>query len=125
MTRQWFAAVCYGMAASFIIILSSAFLLASLLRFTSFSESGSLALPLVISAVALFVGGVFSGSRMKKKGLLIGAVTGLFYCFFSFFFQFLGLDRMPGTTQYLFYFVNVASAAVGGAVGVNLFSGKQ
>ncbi|MDD9147673.1 MULTISPECIES: TIGR04086 family membrane protein [unclassified Sporolactobacillus] len=125
MARNWLAAVTYGIAASFVIVLASAFLLASLLRFTSYSETGGSVLPIIISIGALFIGGIISGSKMKERGLLIGSVTGLFYCLFSLFFQFLGLDQAPGLNQYIFYLTNIASCAIGGAIGVNFFQGKR
>ncbi|RYL94705.1 TIGR04086 family membrane protein [Sporolactobacillus sp. Y61] len=125
MARNWLSAVTYGIATSIIIVLASAFLLASLLRFTSFAETSGTVLPVVISITALFIGGVISGSKLKERGLLIGAVTGLFYCLFSLFFQYLGLDHWPGLMQYVYFLANIASAAIGGIVGVNLFSGRH
>lgn len=125
MARNWLTAVTYGIAASFVIVLASAFLLASLLRFTSYSETGGSVLPIVISVIALFTGGIISGSKMKERGLLIGSITGLFYCLFSLFFQFLGLDQAPGPMQYVFYMANIASCSIGGAIGVNFFAGKH
>lgn len=125
MARHWLAAVTYGMAASILIVLSSAFLLASLLRFTTFAETSGSVLPVIISVTALFIGGVVAGSKLKEKGLLIGAVTGLFYCLFSLFFQYLGMDRWPGLAQYVYFLANIGASAVGGTVGVNIFSGRQ
>lgn len=125
MTRNWFSAVTYGVAASFIIVLASALLLASLLRFTSFAETSGSVLPIVISVIALFIGGTIAGSKMKERGLMIGAVTGLFYCLFSLCFQYLGLERAPGLMQFIYFLTNVAASAIGGTVGVNLFSGKH
>ncbi|RYM06827.1 TIGR04086 family membrane protein [Sporolactobacillus sp. THM7-7] len=125
MARHWVTAVSYGMIASILIVLASAFLLASLLRFTSFAESSGTVLPIVISLVSLFIGGVIAGSKMKEKGLAVGTVTGLMYCLFSLFFQFLGLDRAPGSIQYIFFAGNIVSCALGGALGVNLFSGRR
>lgn len=125
MARNWFSAVTYGIVASILIVLASAFLLASLLRFTSFTDSSSSLLPMIISIAALFIGGVIAGSKMKSRGLLIGAVTGLVYSLFSLFFQYLGFDSAPILTQYGFYLANIVAAALGGAVGVNLFSSKH
>ncbi|MCL1630492.1 TIGR04086 family membrane protein [Sporolactobacillus sp. CPB3-1] len=125
MSRNWLSAVTYGMTAAIVIVLASALLLASLLRFTSFAESNGSILPIVISLVALFIGGVIAGSKTKEKGLLIGAITGLAYCLFSLFFQYLGLDQAPGLNQYLFFIANIASASLGGAIGVNLFAAAR
>ncbi|BBN99302.1 TIGR04086 family membrane protein [Sporolactobacillus terrae] len=125
MSRNWLSAVTYGMIAAIVIVLASAFLLASLLRFTSFAESNGSILPIVISLVALFVGGVIAGAKSKEKGLLIGTFTGLAYCLFNLFFQYLGLDQTPGVNQYLFLIANIAASALGGAIGVNLFASKH
>lgn len=125
MARNWLTAVTYGIITAIIIILASAFLLASLLRYTSYSENSGAALPLIISLVSLFIGGVIAGSKMKIRGLLVGAITGLVFCAFSFFFQYLGLDQAPLLKQYSFFAANIVAAALGGAVGVNLFSGKH
>ncbi|MFX3615961.1 MAG: TIGR04086 family membrane protein [Sporolactobacillus sp.] len=125
MARNWLTAMTYGICASILIVLGSAFLMASLLRFTSFSDDGHSLLPIIISIVALFIGGVISGSKMKSRGLLIGALTGLLYSLFSLFFQYLGFDQAPTFTQYSFYLANIAAAALGGTVGVNLFSAKH
>ncbi|MCO7175603.1 TIGR04086 family membrane protein [Sporolactobacillus kofuensis] len=125
MSRNWLSAVTYGMIAAIIIVLASAFLLASLLRFTSFAEGSGSILPIIISILALFIGGMISGSKMKEKGLVIGALTGLAYSLFSLFFQFLGLDQHPSLNQYLFSIANIAASSLGGVIGVNLFSLKH
>jgi putative membrane protein, TIGR04086 family/integral membrane protein, TIGR04097 family len=125
MTRHWLAAIAYGMAASLLIILAAALLLASLLRFTSFSESGNSFLPVVISLIALFTGGAIAGSKLKQRGLLAGGLTGLFFSLFSLSFQYLGLNHSPGVMPLIFLMANIAAAALGGVAGVNLFSGKH
>jgi putative membrane protein (TIGR04086 family) len=125
LTRNWLAAVTYGMVAAFVVILASALLLASLLRFTSFAETSGSALPVIVSMVALFIGGTVAGSKMRRKGMLIGAMTGLCYSLFSLLFQYLGLEQAPGIAQYLYFLGNIAAAAVGGTAGVNLFSSRH
>jgi putative membrane protein (TIGR04086 family) len=125
MTRHWLAAIAYGMVASLLIILAAALLLASLLRFTSFSESGNSFLPIVISMVALFIGGAIAGSKLKQRGFLAGGLTGLFFGLFSLCFQYLGLNQSPGIMPLLFLLTNIVAAALGGIAGVNLFSGKH
>ncbi|MFT8871499.1 MAG: TIGR04086 family membrane protein [Sporolactobacillus sp.] len=120
MARHGLTAIAYGLSAAMLIVLASAVLLASLLRFSSYSENGSIALPIIISLAALFIGGMIAGSKMKERGLLIGALTGVSYCLFSLLFQYLGLERMPGLLQEGLALANIAAAAVGGTMGVNL-----
>ncbi|GAY78386.1 hypothetical protein NBRC111894_3940 [Sporolactobacillus inulinus] len=103
MSRNWLSAVTYGMIAAIVIVLASAFLLASLLRFTSFAESNGSILPIVISLVALFVGGVIAGAKSKEKGLLIGTITGLAYCLFNIFFNISGWIRRLASINTCFW----------------------
>lgn len=124
MSRRLFTAAGYGMIAAFIIVLFSAFFLATLLRFTSLAESSLALAPIIISLAALFIGGLVSGMKMQEKGLFIGLLTGIFYCLLIICIQFLGFDRTGDALQYLLYTGNVAASALGGVLGVNLFSGR-
>lgn len=122
MSRRLFTAAGYGMIAAFIIVLFSAFFLATLLRFTSLAESSLTLAPSIISLTALFIGGLISGMKMKEKGLVIGLLTGLSYCLLIMCIQFLGFDRTGDAVQYLLYTGNVAASTIGGVIGVNLFA---
>lgn len=124
MSRRLFTAAGYGMIAAFIIVLFSAFFLATLLRFTSLAESSLALAPIIISLAALFIGGLVSGMKMQEKGLFIGLLTGIIYCLLIICIQFLGFDRTGDALQYLLYTGNVAASALGGVLGVNLFSGR-
>ncbi|TCP32261.1 putative membrane protein (TIGR04086 family) [Scopulibacillus darangshiensis] len=124
MTRRLFTAACYGMITSFIIIIISALVLATLLKLTTISESSVNLMPTIISFTALFIGGLIAGVKMKEKGLMIGAVTGILYCFLIFAVKFLGFDNSGSSQQYLFYGANIVVTALGGAIGVNLFVRK-
>ncbi|WKB36852.1 TIGR04086 family membrane protein [Terrilactibacillus sp. S3-3] len=88
MSRRLFTAAGYGMIAAFIIVLFSAFFLATLLRFTSLAESSLTLAPSIISLTALFIGGLISGMKMKKKKGVIGLLTGLSYCLLIMCIQF-------------------------------------
>lgn len=125
MSKRLFTAACYGITTSFVLIMVSALLLATLLKLTSLTESSISMMPTIISFVALFIGGLIAGAKMKEKGLVLGATTGLFYCLLIFAIQFLGFDSVLSPQQYLFYAANIAITALGGAMGVNLFVRKK
>ncbi|MGV3487880.1 MAG: TIGR04086 family membrane protein [Tuberibacillus sp.] len=122
MTRRMMTACSYGIIAALILIMAAAFVLASLLKLTSLSEAALGSIPMIIvSLAALFIGGVIAGAKMKEKGLLTGAATGLIYSLIIYLFLFLGLDRAFSGTQYFLIVANTAVTGMGGIIGVNLF----
>ena len=121
-TRKMVTACSYGIITALILIMASAFVLATLLKLTSLSETALGSIPMIIvSLVALFIGGVISGAKMKEKGLLTGASTGLIYSLLIYLFLFLGFDRTFSGTQYFLIVANTAITGMGGIIGVNLF----
>src|ERR1700730_11799561 len=93
MSKKMFAAASYGIVTSFIIILIAALILATLLKLTPMAESALGIWPMILSFVALFIGGIFSGAKLKEKGIVIGAFTGLLYSLLIFIIMFLGYDH--------------------------------
>jgi putative membrane protein (TIGR04086 family) len=122
MTRKMMTACSYGIIVALILIIISALILTTILKFTSLSEATLGSIPMiVISLMALFIGGVIAGAKMREKGLLTGASTGLLYSLIIYLFLFLGFDRTILGTQYLLIVANTATTAMGGIIGVNLF----
>ncbi|GGH85787.1 putative membrane protein (TIGR04086 family) [Pullulanibacillus pueri] len=125
MSKRVVQATSYGMITAFILILIVALIFATLFRFTALDEFSIGQLPLlIISFCALFIGGLISGAKLKEKGLMIGAITGLTYSLFIYLILFLGYDRHLGLDQYLTILVNVIVTGMGGILGVNLFGRK-
>lgn len=122
MTKKMMTACSYGIITALFLIIVSALILATLLKFTSLSEETLGPIPMIIvSLIALFIGGMIAGAKMKEKGLLTGASTGLIYSLLIYLFLFLGFDRTILGTQYLLIIANTATTAMGGVIGVNLF----
>lgn len=122
MTKKVLTASIYGIIVALILIIIAAFILASVLKFTSLSEAALGSIPMIIvSLIALFIGGLTAGVKMKEKGLLTGASTGLIYSLLIYLFLFLGFDRTIIGTQYLLIVANTAVTAMGGIIGVNIF----
>lgn len=122
MTKKLFTATCFGLFTTIIIVLLFGIIMATLLKITSMSESSVALIPMIVSFVALFIGGCVSGLKMKERGLLVGAVTGLIYIFLVFLIQFLGFENGAGTQQMLLFLLYILTTTLGGIVGVNLFS---
>ncbi|WP_176222192.1 TIGR04086 family membrane protein [Tuberibacillus sp. Marseille-P3662] len=121
MTKRLFTAAGYGVVTSLIIILAMALILSSLLKLSSLSEASIDKIPLIISLVALFIGGITAGVKLKERGLMIGAVTGILYSVIISLYLFLGVNMGLSPEQYLLFGANIIVTALGGVLGVNLF----
>ncbi|WP_047979703.1 TIGR04086 family membrane protein [Ornithinibacillus contaminans] len=125
MRNQQFIALLYGWIVVLGLILVSSMTLALLLRFSSFNEPALDWVTLVIGLISLFIGGAVSGAKGKKKGWVIGAVTGLGFTLFTFLVQYLGYQQgfsLEQTIHHLFY---ILAALFGGAVGVNVIADQK
>ncbi|MFC7393215.1 TIGR04086 family membrane protein [Scopulibacillus cellulosilyticus] len=125
MTKRMLTAACYGIVTALFIILVVTFVLATLLRLTSMTESSVGLLPMITSFVALFIAGITAGTKLKEKGLFIGGTTGILYSLLILLIQFLGYNSGISSGQYLLYAGNIVIAAFGGAIGVNIFVKKH
>ena len=110
----------YGVAAIFIIIFVSSLLISLLLKFTSTQESSLTWIILVISFLALFIGGFVSGGKGKEKGWMMGGATGLLYSLIIFLSQYLGYDSVFSAEQAMYHVGFLAMAMIGGIFGVNM-----
>lgn len=110
----------YGLVTIVAIVLATSFVISLLLRFTSLTEASFTTATLVISFLALFIGGLISGGRVGERGWLIGAGTGLLYIILIFFVQYLGYDTGLMAQQYLYFALYIVIAALGGIIGVNV-----
>ncbi len=122
MSKRMFAAAGYGIIVSLIVILFSALILAALLRLTALSENALGVWPMILSFIALFIGGIFSGAKLKEQGLIIGALTGILYSLFIFAILFLGYDHSLNMHQFIIALFNIVVTGIGGILGVNLFN---
>ncbi|MDY0396850.1 TIGR04086 family membrane protein [Virgibacillus halophilus] len=83
--RQQFIGLLYGWIVILGMVLTTSFILALLLRFSSFNDPALSWVTLVIGLITLFIGGIIAGVKAKKKGWVIGAVTGAGFTLFTFF----------------------------------------
>ncbi|WP_106497039.1 TIGR04086 family membrane protein [Lentibacillus sp. Marseille-P4043] len=121
MKKQQFIALMYGWIVILGLILLTSFVLGLLLRFTSMDETTLSWVSLAVGLIALFIGGIVAGVKGKKKGWVIGAITGLGFTLFTFLVQYLGYQQTFSLEQSLHHAGFVAAALVGGVIGVNIF----
>lgn len=120
--RNQFTALLYGWIVMLALILGSSFILALLLRFTTFNEPTLTWVTLVIGLISLFIGGLCAGAKGKAKGWLMGGSTGLGFTLLTFLIQYLGYDAFFSLEQSLHHLAYVSASAFGGIIGVNVAS---
>ncbi|KAB8134761.1 TIGR04086 family membrane protein [Gracilibacillus oryzae] len=107
------------------IMFISSVVLALLMRFTSLGESTLEMATLLISFLALFIGGLVAGLKAKHKGIFVGAITSLFFTIFVFFYRYLGLDAGFTVVQFVHHAAYLLLAMIGAIIGVNLSGGEK
>ncbi|ASK63085.1 TIGR04086 family membrane protein [Virgibacillus phasianinus] len=125
MKRQQFIALMYGWIVILGLIFISSIVLALLLKFTPLNEPTLSWVTLVIGLITLFFGGIVAGTKSKKKGWLIGGVTGLGFTLFTFAVQYLGYQHTFSIEQSLNHLGYILIAVLGGVIGVNAVGESQ
>ncbi|MNW54399.1 hypothetical protein D3C74_319980 [compost metagenome] len=74
----------------------------------------------IVHSISALFGGLVSGKRAGRKGLLQGSVTGLFYGVLLFIISFLALDSSLSLSDLSLLIPALIIGAVGGVLGVNL-----
>lgn len=123
MQRQ-ISAVLYGVIAILIMAVVSSLIFATILRFSQLTEQSIHLLVTIISFFSLFIGGYITGGKGKEKGLLLGAITGIFYSIIIFLYQYLGYNNLFTLKQLLYHLCYIATAMLGSVLGVNISGGK-
>lgn len=121
-TKSYGNAVLFGIIAIFTLAIITSLISALILRFSSVQDTSIQWIITAISFITLFIGGFISGGKGKEKGWLIGGLTGLIYSIIIFFAQYLGYDRIFTTEQFLYHGGYIATAMIGGMMGVNMSS---
>ncbi len=118
-SKQW-VALLYGWIIVLGLMMVASFVLALLLRFTTFNEPALSWVTFVIGLISLFLGGLAAGIKGKAKGWMIGIFTGAGFTLFVLSVQYLGYQQGFSLEQSLHHAGYMAAALFGGAVGVNI-----
>ncbi|HEX6922948.1 MAG TPA: TIGR04086 family membrane protein, partial [Bacillales bacterium] len=111
MNKEMMSGMMYGLVTVVVIILAASFVISMLLRFTELAETSFAMATLIISFIALFLGGLISGGKVDERGWMIGGATGLLYTILVFFVQYLGFDTGFTIQQYLFFALYILVSA--------------
>lgn len=107
----------------FAILITAIFLLiyAILLTSTNISESTMTAVVITVSGVSILIGSSISSFKIKKQGIINGALVGLIYITALYLFSsiiFVGFEI--NLSSIIMLVVSIITGMIGGIIGVNL-----
>lgn len=109
---------------SFIAIIVSIILLliyASLLTYTNISEETMTPVVIIISGISILIGSTISSMKIKKQGMVNGALVGLIYILFIYILSSMLLTGFTiNIKTMIMMIVGTVAGMIGGIVGVNL-----
>ncbi len=92
-----------GLIAIFVVMVVTSLLVSLMLTFTSMQESSFKWMIMILSFVALLLGGIISGGKAKERGWLIGAITSIIFSLTVFLFQYLGFGKTFSPEQFIYH----------------------
>lgn len=105
------------------IIISAILLLiyAILLTYTTISENTMTAVLITISGISILIGSSISSFKIKKQGMLNGALVGLIYMLVLYLISSMLLTGFTiNMSSIIMMMVGTLAGIVGGVIGVNL-----
>lgn len=111
----------FAMTFSVILLTIYALLLAN----TAISENTMMPVVLTITGISILMGGTISSRRMKKNGLIYGAVVGLVYVLTLYVASSISMVGFSlSANSFIMLGVGVITGIIGGIIGVNLQAKK-
>lgn len=107
----------------FAIVISLILLLiyASLLAYTNISETTMTPVVITISGISILIGSSISSLKIKKQGMLNGALVGLIYVLAIYLLSSILLTGFTiDTKSMIMIAVGIITGMIGGIIGVNL-----
>lgn len=116
-----FVRVIKGSLFAIIISLILLLIYASLLTYTDISENTMPAVVITISGISILIASSISSMKIKKQGMLNGALVGLIYMVFIYILSSILISGFSlDTKSIIMILVGMLAGMVGGIIGVNL-----
>lgn len=110
-----------GSIISIIISLILLLIYAILLSYTNISETTMTPVVITISGISILIGSTISSLKIKKQGMLNGALVGLIYILFIYILSSILLTGFGiNTKSIIMIAVSAVTGMIGGIMGVNL-----
>lgn len=115
-----FSNIIKGVAISIIFTLILLFIFSIILTYTNISESFIAPVIIVITAISIFIGSSIGNFKMKKNGMLNGALIGGIYLISIYLLSGIINKNFSLTTQSIIIIVSgMICGMFGGIIGVN------
>lgn len=110
-----------GSALSIVVTLILLFIFSIVLTYTSVQESLIAPVVIVITAISILAGSSISSLKIKKNGLVNGALVGLIYILVIYLISSItGSGFMLNITSIIMVVSAIIAGIIGGIIGVNL-----
>ena len=110
-----------GSVTAIIVSLILLLIYATLLSYTNISETTMTPVVITISGVSVFIGSTISSLKIKKQGMLNGALVGLIYILFIYILSSIIITGFEiNTKSLIMILVSTVAGMIGGVIGVNL-----
>lgn len=110
-----------GSITSIIITLILLFIFAILLTYTSLQENVISPVVIIITAISILIGSSISTLKIKKNGLLNGALVGIIYILTIYIISSLtGSGFSCNISTIIMMVASIIAGMIGGIIGVNL-----
>lgn len=110
-----------GSIFAIVISLIAVFIYALILTYTNVSENTITPVIIVIAGISILIGSYISNLKIKKQGMLNGALVGLIYMLFIYItssITFTGFNL--NMNSIIMILVGMITGIIGGIIGVNL-----
>lgn len=114
-----------GSIIAFLISIMLLFIFASLLVYTNIQENTIKPVVIIISIISILVGSSLSSMKIKRKGIVNGALVGTIYIMVIYILSsicFVGFEL--NLESIIMIISSIISGMIGGVIGVNIDSKK-
>ena len=115
-----------GSVLAIIITLIILLILAMLLSYTNMSENVITPVIIIITAISIMIGSIFSSIKIRKQGIINGAIVGSIYMVTIYILSSILYQNFSMSTNTIIMIVTgILAGATGGIIGVNLKQHKR
>ena len=101
-------------------------ILAMLLSYTNMSENVITPVIIIITAISIMIGSIFSSIKIRKQGIINGAIVGSIYMVTIYILSSILYQNFSMSTNTIIMIVaGILAGATGGIIGVNLKQHKR
>ncbi len=110
-----------GSVISIVVTIISLIILAAILTYTNLKEDTIKPVIIIISAISILIGSSITTLRMKKNGLISGALIGAIYIMIIYIFSsIMNANFSLNISSIIMLICSILAGMLGGIIGINL-----